>query len=421
MLQRGHTIRVPGCRRSSRRISAGLCAGLLISSCLAAAPSPQKQAAADANTAVIGFAGPLSDLNVQSARQGAELAVEEANQQRPANGRKPMRFILSPQDDRADPNMAAYVARYLVRLPVAGVIGHWTTGPSMAVAKTYEKAGIAQINFTSTGSQFTKQGYQTTFRILGSTNNAGAYLAEAAANILHGERIAVVGNDTAYSKAMADSFAMELSSWSKSVIARSVVSSKTSDFNAALRAVAEQHADVLFFAANTSQIEPFIQAVLRTKIKAKILLTGGAINLRLPDDSDSSLYALEPDIPQEQCPYWKSFAQKYTTRFGRPPSSFSRYAYNATGMLIQAVRQADSSDPAKVTQALHQVRHIGLSGEIAFDQAGNSVNPTYTLYRAEQPGWQPLKFFSADKAMSTRCARMPAEAGETPAKANKKG
>lgn len=391
-------------RRAMTKRRLGLLAGIVGMLCMAGGAQTAAVAAEPGRTVLIGFAGPLTDVSVQSAQQGAQLAVEEANASL-QRARAPLQFSLLPQDDRSDANMAEYVARYLVKSGVVGVVGHWTTGPALAAAPIYEKSNVAQVNFTSTGNQVTRQGYRTSFRLLGGTGNAGVYLAETAVNVLQGQRIVVVGNDTPYSKALSDSFVSEVASWSKQVMQRSVVSAKTSDFNAPLRAAMEGRADVIFFSANTGQLSAFMEAVRRMKISANILLTGGATNENFSLQDNGKLYAIEPDIPQPQCAAWRAFEQRYAARFGRPPTTFSRFAFNATSMVIQAARQSDLITPATVTASLHRIRHIGLSGEIAFDPAGNTINPTYTLYHATPQHWQVMKSFSADKAMSARCAK----------------
>jgi hypothetical protein len=85
--------------------------------------------------------------------------------------------------------------------------------------------------------------------------------------------------------------------------------------------------------------------------------------------------------------------------------SYSRYAYNATSSLIRTVRQVNSIDVRQVVQLPRQTRHAGLGGDIAFDQAGNRLDPAHTLYRAEGAKWLPLCSFPADSVAATRCGK----------------
>ena len=353
-----------------------------------------------ARKVLIGFAGPLSDGMVDSARNGAELAVAEANLRpfRLTGGGAPIQFELTAQDDKSDVNIAGFAAQYFVRSKVAGVIGHWSTATAMAVADTYEQNAIPQLMFTASGAPFTEKGYRTTFRVPASSERTAFYLAESAVNVLKAYRIAVIGNDSPFSRSLSASFLRELKGRSVKVVYQTTVSSKTSDFNAPLKAVTDNQADLIFFSANAMQVEAFIQTAKRLQTTANLLLTAGAINQSLTDEARLlSVHTLEPDAALEQCPGWKSFQQRYQAKFSRAPTSFSRYAYNATTVLIEAIRQADSLDGAKITAALHGHRYNGLSGEIAFDRQGNAVNYFYTLYQTGKTGWRPLKEFSSGR------------------------
>lgn len=350
---------------------------------------------AAARKVLIGFAGPLADRMTQSALDGAELAVQDANQRqlRLQRSRQKIQFALLPQDDKADVNLAAFAAQYFIRSGVVGVIGHWSTGAAIAVAPTYEQQGIPQLMFTASGHQFTKSGYQTTFRVLGSSDNTAFYLAESAVKELQAQRIAVIESDTPVGKVLAAAFVEQLDKRGIKPVARTVVSSKTSDFNEALKQAQESKADLIFFNANGAQVDVFVQSARRLKIAAKLLLTGGSVNRQF--ESAGAIYSVEPDVTLEQCPRWKNFQQRYASKYGTPATSFSRYAYDATTTLIEAVRQADSLDTRHITKTLHQGKFKGLNGDIGFDKAGNSTNFFYTLYQAGPAAWRSVKVYSS--------------------------
>ena len=349
---------------------------------------------------MIGFAGPLADRMTQSARDGAGLAVQEANQRqlRLQRSQQKIQFELLPQDDKADVNMAAFAAQYFIRSGVIGVIGHWSTGAAIAVAPAYEKQGIPQLMFTASGHQFTASGYQTSFRIPGSSDNTAFYLVESAVKQLQAQRIAVIESDTPVGRVLAAAFVAQLEQRGIKPVARTVVSSKTSDFNEALKQAQEGKADLIFFNANGAQVDVFVQSARRLNTPAKLLLTGGSVNRRFDQGTigpGGAIYTVEPDVTLEQCPRWKSFQQRYASKYGTPATSFSRYAYDATTTLIEAVRQADSLDTRKILTTLHRGKFKGLNGDISFDKAGNSTNFHYTLYQSGPTAWRSVKVYSS--------------------------
>lgn len=354
--------------------------------------------------AKIGFAARLSDPLPQSALNGANLAIEEANRQT-INTRNPIRFELFPQNDHGSANFAIGVANYFVKSQVSGIVGHWSSDAALATSKKYESAGIPQLNFTATSSKLTSQGYQTTFRVVGSTADIGLALADVALNKLGAEHAVVIGNDSTYSKAITEVFVKEMALKSGKSIPQTTVGSRTSDFNEALKFASENQPDMILFSAQIVQVKDFLQAVKRLNIKAKILLIGGASNEVYPQEDDGNLYVLEYETPHDECQKWRMFDKNYYSKYGHAPSTYSRYAYNATSMLIQTIRQIDSTDPAKIIPALHGMRYIGLTGEIAFDEAGNRVRPSYTLYHSKKTQWMPVSFFPSDAVPEKRCSK----------------
>lgn len=386
-----------------RRMRGMICVAAMLAAAFPCARAQGDGGPQSSRLAPIGFAGPLADPLVTSARLGAQLAIEEANS-RPVSsihGLPPLRFELLAQDDKGNPNLAGYAARYFAASKAIGVLGHWNSGPALAAAPTYEEAGIAQLNITPTSSELSRQGFHSYFRLLGGTDDTAAYLAQSAASVLEAKRVAVIYNDTPFSVALAGALARNLAGRAIHVRKLDAVSAKTSDFNAPLKAAIDSGADLIFFSAITSQLQPFIENARRMNVRARILLTGGAITRQL--DDSGRVYSLEPNVPDGHCPQQHNFRQRYVARYGSQPTLFSRDAYDAAGLLVQAARQVDSTDPAQVAGALHVSRYQGLGGEIRFDQQGNNAHPVYTLYRAGPAGWQPVQVLSADPG-AQRCA-----------------
>jgi len=360
--------------------------------------------ASSERVAMIGFVARQTDSIAQGPRDAVRMAVEEANQQH-GKSRDPIRFVLSVQDDQANANLAIYIANFFAKSHVSGVIGHWYSATTLPAAEIYEAAHIPQINFTSTSSEFTRRGYLTAFRVIGGTDDLARSLAEAAIDSLHGLRIVIIGNDSSYSKALTDVITSEVLRRSQTLPSRIIVSSQTSDFNAALTYAVEKQTDLIIFSAYVTQMEIFLNTVKRLGIKSKILFNDGASNLALPDEDNSNIYAIEPGIRKEKCPRWKTFNQKFQQHYGYTPNTYARNAYNAAAMLIGAIRLTDSTDAEKVAAFLHHMHYKGIAGEIAFAPGGALLNPAYTLYHAELTSWQPVQIFSTNKMAASGCPK----------------
>lgn len=349
---------------------------------------------------LIGFVAPLSEPRTQSALAAARMAVDEANQRAPQIGNRKVRFTLLPQDDKADPRVAPIVAQYLRDSGVAGVIGHWTTACSIAAAPVYANAGIPQISPASTAHIFTQQNVPTTFRIMGHDEISADYIGRYVVTDLHATRILVIDDGTAFGMGLADQFTAAVLRNNGSILKRLSISSKTSDFNAPLSTAKDLQADLIFFSARVNQSGELARNMKRLDIKAILLATGGTVSrmfLSIAGNAAEGTLSIEPGPAATHLPGWKIFQKNFQGNSSTDVSPFTLFAYDATQVLLAAIRQADSLTPGKITAALHQIRFKGLTGAIAFDEAGNLMQPAYTLYRVTNGEWQAIKTFGGTR------------------------
>ena len=57
---------------------------------------------------------------------------------------------------------------------------------------------------------------------------------------------------------------------------------------------------------------------------------------------------------------------------------------------VAAMKQADSTEPAKYLSALKSIQYPGVTGQMAFDKEGNLSDPSFTIYRVQQGKWVPV-------------------------------
>jgi ABC-type branched-subunit amino acid transport system substrate-binding protein/CheY-like chemotaxis protein len=139
----------------------------------------------------IGFAGQLtgvySDLGVQG-RNGAALAVEEINT---GGGVAGKRLRLIPEDDGNTPEKARQAVRKLIQQEVTAIVGHMTSGQSLAGLPVAEKAGVVMLSpTTSTPALIGKK--DMFFRVQPSTVHTAESLGWFAAENLKLEQVSTV-------------------------------------------------------------------------------------------------------------------------------------------------------------------------------------------------------------------------------------
>ncbi|WP_265553365.1 branched-chain amino acid ABC transporter substrate-binding protein [Serratia grimesii] len=354
-------------------------------------------------TILIGLAGPLTGPSARIGKDlenGAQLAIADANAQKPTLKGKPVVFKLLSEDDQSDPRTAVAVAQRLVDEGVAGVVGHWNTGTSIPAARIYHDAGIAQVAPVATGHGYTQQGFDTSFRVMGHDDDGGNYAGEYAAKVLKAKRIAVIDDRTAFGQGLADEFIKSLAAQGIQPVAREYVDDKTVDFSAVLTTLRSKNADLIFFGGVDSQAAPLARRIKQLGMNTQLMGAGGFVSqtfLTLAQKEGEGVVALEPGLPLEQMPGGKAFEQAYRDRYKTHIELHAPFAYDATRVLIAAMEQVGSADPADYLPALRTLHYQGVTGTIAFDSQGNLQQPSFTLYRVVDGKWQPQSVLGGAK------------------------
>lgn len=347
----------------------------------------------------IGFVGALGKLRQGDlsfgARDGAQLAVDEANQRNIQIGGRAVEFELLVMDDQSDVNFARLAAHALVAAGVVGVIGHDTTDTSMAAAPIYNAAGLPLISPLSTGWQFTQAGYRNVFQLLGRSDITAIYLAQLSLQTIKAKRIAVVDNGLVLGVGLMNAYLRQLKQDGGRVLFSESISSKTSDFNAVLSRVQQENADLLFFTGTGAQAAAFSQNFQRLGVATTLLITGGAVNVEFPrvGPHPEGAYLLLQGLPVDTRPAYAQFEKNYRKKFSSPLTAYTMFSYDAVGMLIEALRSKNSLSPQMAVETLHDMQYKGISGPVSFRADGSQNDPPYSLYKAVERKWVLVKTY----------------------------
>lgn len=353
-------------------------------------------------TVIIGLAGPLTGPSARIGKDlenGAQLAIDDINKQKPVIGGKAITFKLQSEDDQSDPRTAVAVAQRLVDSGAAGVVGHWNTGTSIPAARIYHDAGIAQVAPVATGHAYTRQGFDTSFRVMGHDDDGGHLAGQYALNDLKAKRIAVIDDRTAFGQGLADEFIKSIEAQGGTIVDRQYVDDKTVDFSPVLTAIRSKNVDLIFFGGVDSQAAPMARRIKQLGIPATLMGAGGFVSqtfLQLAQKEGEGVVALEPGLPVDQMPGGKAFEQDYQSRYHTHIELHAPFAYDATRTLVAAMEKADSVEPEQYLPALRAINYSGVTGPIAFDKEGNLKSPSFTVYKVVDGKWQPQAVLGGD-------------------------
>jgi branched-chain amino acid transport system substrate-binding protein len=334
----------------------------------------------------IGFAAPLTGGSAHAGKDsenGARLAVDEINSKGLVLGGSKVTLLLDSQDDANDPRTATQVAQKLVDDHVVAVIGHGNSGTSIPASKIYSDAGILQLSPSATNPQYTLQGFKTTYRVVATDAQQGPALATYATGALKVKRVAVVDDATAYGQGLADEFVKKAKTLGVIVVSRDATSDKTIDFRAILTKIKGQTPDAIMYGGMDATVGPFAKQASQLGIKAKILAGDGACTEQLSSLAGAAadnVVCSEPGLGLEKMPGGAAFAKKYEAQFHEPIQIYAPFSYDAVYIVVDAMRRANSTDPAKIVTAMPLTDYRGVIGETQFDDHGDLKHGAISVY-----------------------------------------
>ena len=358
-----------------------------------AAPAPAPAAAAPAPAAdgviKIGHVGPTSGAIAHLGKDnenGARMAIDELNAANITIGGKPAKFELLAEDDAADPKQGTAAAQKLVDAKVNGVIGHLNSGTTIPASQLYNDAGIPQISPSATNPKYTRQGYAGAFRVVADDTQLGGALGKYAVTTLKGKNIAVIDDRTAYGQGVADEFEKSVAANGGKVVGREFTNDKATDFNAILTTLKAKKPDVVFFGGMDAVAGPMLKQMKQLGIKAKFMggdgiCSTGLVELAGDGMADEQVYCAEAGgVEGEGKAGMEKFKADFKAKFNADVQVYAPYVYDAVKVMVEAMKAADSADPAKYLPKLKATNYKGVTGQIAFDEKGDIKNGALTLY-----------------------------------------
>jgi branched-chain amino acid transport system substrate-binding protein len=358
----------------------------------------KEEAAGGGDTMVvkIGHVGPTSGAIAHLGKDnenGGRMAIEELNAAGMTIGGKKVTFELLAEDDAADPKQGTAAAQKLVDAKVNGVIGHLNSGTTIPASSIYHDARLPQISPSATNPKYTRQGFDTTFRLVADDTQLGGTLGRYAIETLKGKTVAVIDDRTAYGQGVADEFEKGVTSAGGTLVAREFTNDKATDFNAILTSIKGKNPDVVFFGGMDAVAGPMLKQMKALGINAKFMGGDGICTAGLPalagdGLADDMVYCAEAGgVDEAGKAAMDKFREDFKAKYGAEVQVYAPYVYDAVKLMADAMKRADSVDPAKYLPELAKTSgYQGVTGNISFDEKGDIKNGALTLmtYRGGQ-------------------------------------
>jgi branched-chain amino acid transport system substrate-binding protein len=420
--------------KSSQKLTIAVAVALALAACgkKEEAKAPAAPAAPAGTVVTIAHAGPLTGSIAHLGKDdenGVALAVAQANDKKITIGGQPVTFKMQSEDDQADPKVGTTVAQKLVDAKVAAVVGHLNSGVTIPASEIYNKAGIPVISGSATNPALTERGLKTVFRTVGRDDQQGPAIAAYIAGELKGKKVAIIDDKTAYGEGIANEVEKTLKGSKVHIVARERTTDKETDFKSILTKIKAKNPDVIFHGGMDATGGPMLKQARELGIKAIFAFGDGACTnemAKLAGAAAEGMACSQAGLPAEAAS--KEFKDAFTAKYGEI-KQYAPYFYDGTMAIIEAMKKANSTDPAKFTPEMFNISFTGATGKVEFDAKGDRKDAEMTIFRMGKDGKiQPVAIvkggvsapFAPAAAPATVTPAAPAAPAAEPKKEEKK-
>lgn len=357
---------------------------LLVCCVWIACNNAQQDAKQEPTEIIVGEFGSLTGSTATfgiSTRNGVDMAIDEANKAGGILGKK-IRVIV--EDDQGKPEEAQTVVTKLVNKDrVVAVLGEVASSRSLAGAPICQQNRVPMISPSSTNPKVTQVG-DYIFRVCFIDPFQGFVMAKFATNTLKLKKIAIlrdIKND--YSVGLADVFVENFQKMGGTIVADESYSEGDADFSAQLTSIKSKGPEGIYVPGYYTEVG--LIARQARKLGLTIPLMGGdgwdsPKLFEIGGDAINDCYYSNHYSVDDPSPAIVKFVAEYQKRYNEVPDALAALGYDAGRILIDAFRRANSTDGAKVRDALSQTTdYAGVTGKITIDKDRNAVKPAVVL------------------------------------------
>ncbi len=344
-----------------RKIGMGVVAAMVATSALAA------------GTIKIGFNAPLTGFAAadgNSARTGAELAVEQINATGGVNGKM---LELVVYDDQASPKESVPIATKLIEKDKVsiGISGSYS-GATRAAAGVYQSAGVPYISAYAVHPDITRAGdyvFRTSF--VGEVQGrAGAKLI---GNILGKKKVSIITLKNDFGKSLAAGFREASAKFGIEVLNEYEYSIKDRQFGPIVSKVKADNPEAIYASGYFFTAGPLVSQLRAAGITAPIIGQEGYDSEKFIEiagaAAEGTIITTSLDRDSEAAET-KGFIMAFEKKAGFKADMVAASAHTAVKVAAAALAKAGDGDAAALRDAIAQTTVVASTGTISFNSLG---------------------------------------------------
>ncbi|WP_323100152.1 branched-chain amino acid ABC transporter substrate-binding protein [Intrasporangium sp. YIM S08009] len=357
--------------------------------------------------AKIGVIAPLSgDLSAlgKGIQNSVDLAVKQAN----ANNTIPgWTLQVEPVDDEAKPDVGKNGATKLASDDqVVGVVGNLNSSVSQQTQPVFSAANIVQVSPANTnptltrGADLNTRTYKTYFRTCTTDITQGAFAAKFLLD--QGIKTAATINDKkTYGQGLVKYFTEAYTKGGGTVVAAETINPDESNYAPVISKVAPSKPGAVYYGGEYPQAGPLSKQMKDSGLTVPLMGGDGIFDPKYIDLAGSSSngdLATSVGAPTDSTEAGKKFLADYeAAKYADPSAAYGGYSYDAANAIIAALKTslASASDAKSAREAtvaaMKGVDFQGVTGQVKFDDFGDTLARVITGYKVDGGKWVSVK------------------------------
>ena len=328
----------------------------------------------------IGFQAPLTGFAAtdgKSAKIAADMAIEEINN---AGGVLGQKLELISYDDQAKSDQAIFTANKLIGEDgVKLVVNASYSASGRAAAPVFQKAGVVMIAAYGVHPEITTTG-DFMFRLVHLGPPQGRAAALFIGKDLKLKKISAVTMDNDYGQATMEGFLADAQKYGLQVVNKYSYSLSDRQFGSIVASVKRDGPDGVYATGYFFTGGPLVAQLRAGGVTAPIIGSQAFDSqkfIEISGPASEGTYIVDSfDRGRNDAALQKFFAA-FEKRAGYPPENVAAISYSAVELMADAIKRANSADPAKVRDALAATKNYPLlTGDlIGFNKLHEVIMP----------------------------------------------
>ena len=365
-------------------------------------------------TVTIGMSLSLTGADAQSAqkvKEGAQMAIEEANAQGGVAGYKINVVVLDDGTATAgqyDPAQAATNARKMVAdSTIVAAIGPQMSGSGKAMSPILSQGNLATVSPMSTNpdisdpkfaGQYRPKGKAIYFRTVTTDAYQGPNMANFYADTLKVKSLFVLDDSGAFGVGIANSFEAQAKKRGINLLGRDQLNPKETDYATILTKIKSLNADALYYGGVA---QAGVKLAKQAHDIVPNMLKGGGDGLVSADflkgagfPAAEGWYVTIAAPHMLEDPQVKEWIERFRKKYGSAPEDYSITSYDAALVILDAIKRVAASGKEvnrdTVRDAIQTTKLKTLQGEVSFDENGDITNKVISVFKIAKDPAYPL-------------------------------